>query len=425
MWKYQCKKHVMVILVSFVAGAVLFGLMGYQREYLTSLLRQSVPAEMAGELIKAEYMYYLIGGLTISGLANGLMLLTYVMQRFNIPFILMFFLFFAGGFTIIEMIGALTVIPAIAVCIFGMLTIPNRGKRREFAKENVTSVAEVERVYRLHHQYLDAYEELGKKAWSFNLKMNLLYFTGLIAVLLVILYVQDFFVVFIAMMLYSILFFQLTKRKNQSMQPIISLLYDQCYPEACATAIFAYAKKGRRKKSFPMPQHLAQCMVYLNDPHLAIDVLATSAQGRGNFIFAYHSLMAYAYYQLGDRSMVKFHYDECEKAGARVNNGPMQMIKAQCLEGIQNKLDLMDQNFESSRSFFEKAMPTAGFEFQRVDFKYYLGLIGFVQKDLDEAKSCFSYVVQHGNKIYYVEKAQSFLKTIEKAEAAMQAQYDN
>ena len=42
----------MVILVSFVAGAVLFGLMGYQREYLTSLLRQSVPAEMAGELIK-------------------------------------------------------------------------------------------------------------------------------------------------------------------------------------------------------------------------------------------------------------------------------------------------------------------------------------------------------------------------------------
>ena len=169
-----------------------------------------------------------------------------------------------------------------------------------------------------------------------------------------------------------------------------------------------------------MPQHLAQCMVYLNDPHLAIDVLATSAQGRGKFIFAYHSLMAYAYYQLGDRSMVKYHYDECEKAGARVNNGPMQMIKTQCLEGIQNKLDLMDQNFSSSRSFFEKAMPTAGFEFQRVDFKYYLGLIAFVEKDLEEAKSCFRYVCAHGNKIYYVEKAQSFLKTIEQAEAAVQ-----
>ena len=106
----------------------------------------------------------------------------------------------------------------------------------------MTSVAEVERVYRLHHAYLSEYEALGKKAWSFNLKMNLLYFTGLIAVLLVILYVENFIAVFAAMMMYSILFFQLTKRKNMSMQPIISLLYDQCNPVACATAFFAYSK---------------------------------------------------------------------------------------------------------------------------------------------------------------------------------------
>ena len=69
MWKYQCKKHLVVLLVSFAAGAVLFGFMGYQREYIVSLMQQSIPAEMAGELVKADYMYYLIGGLTISGLA--------------------------------------------------------------------------------------------------------------------------------------------------------------------------------------------------------------------------------------------------------------------------------------------------------------------------------------------------------------------
>ena len=49
-----------------------------------------------------------------------------------------------------------------------------------------------------------------------------------------------------------------------------------------------------------------------------------------------------------------------------------------------------------------------------------LGLIAFVEKDLEEAKGCFRYVCAHGNKIYYVEKAQSFLKTIEQAEAAVQ-----
>lgn len=163
MWKYQCKKHLMVLLVSFAAGAVLFGLMGYQRDYIVSLMQQSIPAEMVGELVKADYMYYLIGGLTISGLANGVMLLSYAMQRFNVPFILIMVLFFMGGFTIVELIGTVTVLPALVVCLYGMLSIPNRGKRREFAKENVTSVAEVERVYRLHHAYLSEYEALGKR----------------------------------------------------------------------------------------------------------------------------------------------------------------------------------------------------------------------------------------------------------------------
>ena len=96
MWKYQCKKHLVVLLVSFAAGAVLFGFMGYQREYIVSLMQQSIPAEMAGELVKADYMYYLIGGLTISGLANGVMLLSYAMQRFNVPFILIICLLYTS-----------------------------------------------------------------------------------------------------------------------------------------------------------------------------------------------------------------------------------------------------------------------------------------------------------------------------------------
>lgn len=423
MWKYQCKKHLVILLLTLVFGAVLFGPMAYQREYIDTLIRQSVPVEMAAEFMKTEWVYYLLGALTISGLANGLMILTYVVQRFHIPFFIVFFLLMLGGIPIIEMIGTICVIPAIFVCIYGMLTIPNRGKRKEFVKDKVTNVAEVERVYRLHHAYLSEYESLGKKIAGAHLKMNLLYAVGLVAVILVILYVEDILIVFLAMMMYSALCFQLTRRKQQALQPIISLLYDECNPQACASAIFAYAKQSRRKRSFPMPQHLAQCMIYLNDPHLAIDVLAINPQNRGSFIFAYHSLMAYAYYQLGDSSMVKYHYDECEKAGQKVSNGPIQMIKTQCLEGIQNKLDLMNQDFERSRSFYEKAMPSVGFEFQRVDFKYYLGLIAFVEKDLVEAERCFRYVIEHGGSIYYVEKAQSFMQTIEAAMAAQEAEY--
>ena len=93
-------------------------------------------------------------------------------------------------------------------------------------------------------------------------------------------------------------------------------------------------EKRASRDRLPLKTYTSACLLYTS---LAIDVLATSAQGRGNFIFAYHSLMAYAYYQLGDRSMVKYHYDECEKAGARVNNGPMQMIKTQCLEDVYKR----------------------------------------------------------------------------------------
>ncbi len=418
MWKYQCKKHLLIVLGSFAAGAILFGIMGYQRDLLVSMMKDMLPSAAAAEMMKQDYLYYLIGGFTLAGMANGIMLMMYVLQKYQIPFMVVFFIFFMGGFTVIEMIGFICLIPAVFVCIYGMLTIPNRGKRKTLDGNKMYTVQEIERVYRLHHEYLPEFESLGKKAWQFNFKMNLLYAAGLIAIVLVILYVNNFMVVFVAIMLYSMLFFQLAKLRAQALQPIIALLYEQCNPQACASAIFAYTKKARRKKNFPMPQHLAQCMIYLNDPHLAIDVLATGSQGKGGYIYAYHSLMAYAYYQLGDRSMVKYHYDECEKAGGNAKSGPIQLIKNQCLSGIQNKLDLMDQNFSNCQKYYEQTLPTVGLEFQRVDFKYYLGLIAFVERDLDEAENQFNYVIQHGGSLYYVDKAKSFTETIRKAQSA-------
>lgn len=416
MWKYQCKKHLGILGVTFVIGAILFGAMGYQRELLELYVRQY---NMQDVVAQVPYIYYLAGGLTVSAIANGLLILTYLIQKFNVPFFAVILVMFVA-FEVIAVAGMLLLLPAIIICIIGWMTIPNRGKHKELSKDSVTTVAEVERVYRLHHSYLNEYEEMGKKAWSFMMKMNTVYALGLVGIVLVILYVQEFTIVLIAMMMYSILFFQLTKRKNQALQPIVSLLYNECKPEACASAIFAFAKKSRKKKTFPLPQHLAQCMIYLNDPHLAIDVLATCNQSKGNFIFAYHSLMAYAYYQLGDESMVKYHYEQCDSATSRVNNGPMLVIKQQCLEGIQNKLDLMNQDFNRARTFYQKSLPNVGFEFQRVDFRYFLGLIAFVDRDLEEAKSQFDYVVKHGGTIFYVEKAQSFLKSIDAALDAQQ-----
>lgn len=413
MWKYQCKRHLGILLIAFLAGAVLMGAMGYQQDLVIETVKQW---SFDTTLLSSPYIYYIVGGISLAGIMNGMMLSLYVIQKFNIPYIFALFILVLLS-SIVAGIGVIALLPSVVVAIFGWITIPNRGKHKALTKNSITNVVEVERVYRLHHTYVEDTDALAKKAWFSILRINIIYIVGILGIILVFLYVKQFMIMLAAMILYSMLFIQLAKLKNQAIQPIIALLYEDCNPQACASAIFALAKKARKKKTFPMPQHLAQCMIYLNDPHLAIDILATCNQSKGNFIFAYHSLMAYAYYQLGDESMVKYHYEQCDKATIRINNGPMLIIKKQCLDGIQNKLDLMQKNFGSARKFYQTALTNVGFEFQRVDFKYYLGLIAFVNRDLDDAQDAFEYVRTHGGSIYYVEKAKSFLEIINKANA--------
>lgn len=412
MWKYQCKMYLLILTSAFVIGAIIIGALGYEREILISTLKQN---NMDTTILNIPYIYYVIGGVFFAGVVNGIMLSIYLVQRFAIPFIAAILGFMLLS-TFISVLGALFLLPCVIVALYGWITIPNRGRHKALSSNNVTTVAEVERVYRLHHTYLEEYEGLGKKAWGVILKMNITYAIALVVLILLILNVKNIFVVLIGFVLYSILFMQLTKMKNQALQPIVSLLYDKCNPEACASAIFALSKKARKKRSFPMAQQLAQCMIYLNDPHLTIDILATCSQNKGSFIFTYHSLMAYAYYQLGDESMVTYQYELCEKAGSRVN-GPMQILKDQFLEGIQNKLNLMNKNFGKSRTYYEKALAEIIFPFQKVDFTYYLGLMAFADRDVEEARDKFRYVVEQGGSIYYVEKARKFLATIEQAEA--------
>ena len=255
------------------------------------------------------------------------------------------------------------------------------------------------------------------------LRVNILYFSGILALFLVLMYVEDLFIVMAAGLLYMMLFFQLTKYKNKALQPIIALLYDKCDPQACASAIFALAKKAHKKKNFPLTQQLAQCMIYLNDPHLAIDVLVTSNPSRNGFVYPYHTLMAYAYYQLGDESMVKHHLQECEKSKKGNMAGPMNMFAQQALASIQNKLDLMKQDFRKARTYYMQGLQAQAMPFQLVDSHYYLGLISFVEQDMREAQIHFQYVQQHGNRMYFKEKADSFMETILALEKANEEAY--
>ncbi|MEG0735863.1 hypothetical protein [Amedibacillus sp. YH-ame10] len=413
MWKYQCKKHLGWLLGAAVFGAIMFGWL--YADYANEVIKQAAEMAKQPEILEMKFLPFFVGALLGASAANGLLLTTYALQRFNLSFFFMYLIIFAL-FSVMVVVGMVLLLPAIGVCVYGWLSIPNRGRRNDLRKNAVSSVAEVERVYRLHHTYHEEYEEMAKKAWDYTLRMNLLYIISILAIFVVIMWINDMIVMMLAFVIYALTFFQLSRRKALAVQPIISLLYDQCDPEACASAIFALAKKSRKKKSFPLPQYLAQCMIYLNDPHLAADVMVTCERNKNAMMFPYYSVMSYAYYQLGDESMVKFQLDECEKSSVRMQNGPMGLMRTQCIQGIQNKLDLMNQDFGKTRTYYEEALKTSIYEFQKVDSHYYLGLIAFVNRDFEEAENHFRYVNNHGSKMYFVEKAVGFLKTIEAAQ---------
>lgn len=413
MWKYQCKRHLIAVLIGMVVGLFVF------HDISKAMIPQSIAwfAEMGFNAeflasMKSETMIYVTSMLCGGGMINTFLLIYYLMQRFNPLVLFLAMIFINPVVDIALLVGVIGLIPAIIVCIYGILTTPNRGKHKQFEKIQVTSVTEIERVYRLHHAYLDEYEGMAKRLFMTNISITVLYALGVLTLILSF-NIDNYAISMMVLFAYIIILFYVIKKKNENVQPIVALLYEQCNPEACASAIFALAKKMHAKKNFPLGQYLAQCMIYMNDPHLAIDVLACTKRNNVNLTMAYHSIMAYANYQLGDESEVRRHYDECEKLNVRGVNSPLAMVKQQYLQSIENKLNLMDKDFDKARTFYQQVLDTTTMEFQKVDFRYYLGLIAFVQEDIWEAKTQFEYVTAHGNGMYFVEKARKFLMMID------------
>ena len=420
MWKYECKRHLTYIAVGMLIGALIFGVLGWQKEAVLAIFENTVNTNPMLEgvvdvklLTENPITPYFFGAFSVGALVNGMMLVFAIIRHFNISFFVVFLILMIFP-SLISSIGFLTLLPVIVVCIYGWLTVPNRKERKNLEHDSATTVKEAERVYRLHHAYDEKNEALGNRAWKIMLRVNILYVVGIVGLFLILLYVADFTVVMLAGIIFMVLFYQLTKYKNAALQPIVSLLYDQCDPEACAVAIFALARKAHKKKTFPLTQQLAQCMIYLNDPYLAIDVLSTSPASRNGIVYPYYTLMGYAYYQLGDRSMVTHQLNECENSGGKANKtGPMGVFRQQAIAGLENKLNLLNEQFEPARTYYASALEQGGMVFQHVDTHYYLGLIAFVQRDFREAQEHFRFVSEHGNKMYFKQKADTFLDTID------------
>ena len=421
MWKYRCKSHLISLIVAFAVGVGLSVIVFSSGIDISSDIFSSSLSSLPGADTQAidqvlkylqnnMWILYMGDGLLISGIINVIYLGQYLTVRFNIsPWIVMCIIFFLPEYMIY--IGTILVIPAFIVCIYGMLSLRSSisKERREF---NFSSDDELVRMYEIHHKLDESYKELAKSCRKNVRKLTSIYALGIVALFVILFVVNNIMLLAVLLMFYLFAFNLVLRYRAVSLLPITKLLYEDCNPEACASAIIYYSTN--RKGHTRLTQHtlLAQCLIYLNDPELAQDVLISYPRKDAASSLQYWSLMSYIDYMLKDEEALNRCKEEAPSV--RLNYGRAGvMIQSEEMASIENKIHLMDGDFNTCKKYYLQGLQRARFAFQQVDSCYYIALISFVEEDYKLARMYFEKVIEIGNRMYFVEKAKSYLEKID------------
>ena len=421
MWKYRCKSHLISLIVAFAVGVGLSVIVFSSGIDISSDIFSSSLSSLPGADTQAidqvlkylqnnMWILYMGDGLLISGIINVIYIGQYLTVRFNIsPWIVMCIIFFLPEYMIY--IGTILVIPAFIVCIYGMLSLRSSisKERREF---NFSSDDELVRMYEIHHKLDESYKELAKSCRKNVRKLTSIYALGIVALFVILFVVNNIMLLAVLLMFYLFAFNLVLRYRAVSLLPITKLLYEDCNPEACASAIIYYSTN--RKGHTRLTQHtlLAQCLIYLNDPELAQDVLISYPRKDAASSLQYWSVMSYIDYMLKDEEALNRCKEEAQSV--RLNYGRAGvMIQSEEMASIENKIHLMDGDFNTCKKYYLQGLQRARFAFQQVDSCYYIALISFVEEDYKLARMYFEKVIEIGNRMYFVEKAKSYLEKID------------
>lgn len=406
MWKYRCKTHLMALIGAFVIGVLLAYFSMQQGLDLSTF---SYPDEIVDYINNNQIVFYISGGLSVAGIVNAILLVQFASTQFNINplFLIIALMFFP---TQLVGIGTLLVIPVALICVYGMITSQSQ-LQREYKKANISGDDEIFQMYKNRHHLDETVKPLALACRNNVIRITAIYALGVVAIICIMTIISNIFVLVISLIFYLMALNFLLRYRSSSVIPIAALLYESCDPEACASAIFYYSQFGNRLK---IRQHtlLAQCMIYLDDPELAQDVLIDFPKKDSASILQYWSLMAYVYYLLKDESDLQRCLVQAEKV--QLNAGKTGvLIQSEEKRSIQNRIDLMNGDLNTSKKYYLHALQQAKFPFQQVDASYYIGLISFVQEDYSLANMYFQKVVDYGNKMCFVEKAEKYLSMMD------------
>ena len=422
MWKYRCKSHLIAMSVAFAVGlglsAVIFSSgVDLNSDMFSNALSQAPGVntqalnQVLAYLQNNMWILYIGDALLISGIINIIYIGQYVTARFNIsPWIIMCLIFFLPEYMIY--IGTLLVIPAFIVCIYGMLSLRSSisKERREF---NFSSDDELVRMYKIHHNLDESYKELAKTCRKNVRKLNGIYALGIVALLVILILINNMLLLAVLLMFYLFAFNLVLRYRAVSLLPITRLLYEDCNPEACASAIIYYCTNSKGHTRLKQHILLAQCLIYLNDPELAQDVLISYPRKDAASSLQYWSLMSYIDYMLKDEDGLSRCKEEAQNIRLHYGRAGV-MIQSEEMAAIENKIHLMDGDLNTCKKYYLQGLQRATFPFQQVDSCYYIALISFVEEDYKLARLYFEKVLEIGNRMYFVEKAKNYLTKIDK-----------
>ena len=393
MWKYRCKSHLIAMTVAFVVGLALSAVVFSSGVDLNSDMFSSALSQAPGVNTQAlnQVLAYLQNNMWILYIGDALLI---------------------SGIINIIYIGTLLVIPAFIVCIYGMLSLRSSisKERREF---NFSSDDELVHMYKIHHNLDESYKELAKTCRKNVRKLNGIYALGIVALLVILILINNMLLLAVLLMFYLFAFNLVLRYRAVSLLPITRLLYEDCNPEACASAIIYYCTNSKGHTRLKQHILLAQCLIYLNDPELAQDVLISYPRKDAASSLQYWSLMSYIDYMLKDEDGLSRCKEEAQNIRLHYGRAGV-MIQSEEMAAIENKIHLMDGDLNTCKKYYLQGLQRATFPFQQVDSCYYIALISFVEEDYKLARLYFEKVLEIGNRMYFVEKAKNYLTKIDK-----------
>lgn len=408
MWKYKCRSQLLALIMAFVAGFAMTFFLNTDDIFL-EVMEGTLPDEALSFFISNPWIIGVSSGLGFMGLLNVFLMISLIAVA-NTGFLFMFALLAIMLPDYAIMIGVLGIPIMVILNIYGWVSLKTTEKRN-LAKANIKGDDDIIKAYLDHHKLDPKYETVANEARSSIRKINFAYVLGLVAEFCALFFFQNIFISMILVFVCIMGIQYLQRVRAASLNKVSTILINDCNPEGCLSALIYLAKKGNHYK-IKSRALFAQCLIYLNEPELAQQVLIEFPKSNVTNVMAYDSLMGYSYYMLKDEeglNRVRFEIESLKTGAASM----MMMIKTEELGAIQNRISLMKGDFNTCKKYYLNLLKRSVSNLQRADCSYYIALISFVQEDYVVAKMYFEKVLQIGNNLYFVNNAKNYLSKIE------------